>query len=216
MTLRFKNYRVKTNQLVCSKIFKSTTGMSPELMNDIFHYVERSTAQIVFLSPLPNYKKNSASLKEFKTKINDWRADHCPCRICKKCLFPQTLYVHSFAIFLFNHLHLHLFARPYFLVVHYLVVFFSRTQSSCILFNYLETFGFIYSHVDISADCRDWRNFMETFFLFLNWLSHISQTNELCVLQLNNEHKKVNGSIKKNIYGWNIRWWHIMTNEVIM
>ena len=42
-----------------------------------------------FLTPklwdlLANSKKNSTSLKEFKTKINPWAFDHHPCRICKK------------------------------------------------------------------------------------------------------------------------------------
>ena len=34
---------------------------------------------------LSNLLKTSASLEEFKTKINTWTTDHCPCRICKKC-----------------------------------------------------------------------------------------------------------------------------------
>ena len=33
---------------------------------------------------LPNSIKNSVSLKKFKTKINSWAFDCCPCRICKK------------------------------------------------------------------------------------------------------------------------------------
>ena len=28
--------------------------------------------------------KNSLSEKQFKTKINTWAGDSCPCRICKK------------------------------------------------------------------------------------------------------------------------------------
>ena len=83
--------------------------MSPELMNDIFHFMEipynlrndytlkRKQDHTVYhgsdsLSSLaaklweilPNWTKNSASLKEFKTKINSWPFDRCPCRICKK------------------------------------------------------------------------------------------------------------------------------------
>ena len=50
MTLHSKNCWLQTNQLVFTKnfeylateIFKSKTGVSPELMNDIFHFVERS------------------------------------------------------------------------------------------------------------------------------------------------------------------------------
>ena len=33
---------------------------------------------------LLNSINSSASLKEFKTKINTWAFDCCPCRICKK------------------------------------------------------------------------------------------------------------------------------------
>ena len=98
----------KNLQLLATEIFKSKTGVSPELMNDIFHFVKRPcnlrsdytleikqiilfiTAQRVFLPLLPNCGilpnsiKTSASLKEFKTKINTWAFERCPCRICKK------------------------------------------------------------------------------------------------------------------------------------
>ena len=85
----------KNLQLPATEIFKSKTGVSPELMNDIFHFLERSynlksndtserkrdhtvyhgSESISFLAPklwdlLPNSIKNYASLKEFKTKIN--------------------------------------------------------------------------------------------------------------------------------------------------
>ena len=75
-------------------------------MNEIFHFVERpynlrsnytlqrkqdhtvhhSSESISSLAPklwdhLPNSIKNSASLKEFKIKINTWAFEHCPCRI---------------------------------------------------------------------------------------------------------------------------------------
>ena len=78
-------------------------------MNDIFHFVERPynlrsaytlerkrnravyhcSESLSSLVPkswdlLPNSIKNPASLKEFKTKINTWAFDYCPCRICKK------------------------------------------------------------------------------------------------------------------------------------
>ena len=36
------------------------------------------------LDLLPNSIKNSASLKEFKTKINIWAFDCCTCRISKE------------------------------------------------------------------------------------------------------------------------------------
>ena len=50
MTLRSENCWLKTNQLVFTKknfpllateIFKSKTGFSPELMNNIFHFEKR-------------------------------------------------------------------------------------------------------------------------------------------------------------------------------
>ena len=94
---------------LATEIFKSKTGVSPELMNDIFHFVERpynlrghytlerkrdhtvyhSSESLFSLAPklwdlLPNSIKNSASLKEFKTKINTRAFERCPCRICKK------------------------------------------------------------------------------------------------------------------------------------
>ena len=82
-------------QLLATEIFKSKTGVLLELMNDIFHFVERpynfksdytlerKRDHIVYhgseslpsldpklWDPLSNSIKNSASLKEFKTKIN--------------------------------------------------------------------------------------------------------------------------------------------------
>ena len=111
-----KSIRVhqKNLQLLINEIFKSKTGVSPELMNDIFHFVgkpynlrsdytlERKRDHTVYhgsesLSSLahklwnllPTLIKNSASLKEFKTKINTWEFDRCPCKTCKKydCMF---------------------------------------------------------------------------------------------------------------------------------
>ena len=99
----------KNLQLLATEIFKSKTGVSPELMNDIFHFVKRpynlrsdytlerkrdhtvyhGSESLSSLAPklwdlLPNSIKNSASLKEFKTIINTWAFERCPCRICKK------------------------------------------------------------------------------------------------------------------------------------
>ena len=94
-----KSIRVhqKNLQLLINEIFKSKTGVSPELMNDIFHFVEKpynlrsdytlerkrdhtvyhgseslSSLAHKLWNLLPNLIKNSASLKEFKTKINTW------------------------------------------------------------------------------------------------------------------------------------------------
>ena len=82
----------KNLQLLATEIFKSKTGVLPELMNDMFHFVarpynlrsdytlERKRDHTVYhgseslssLAPklwdhVPNSIKNSASLKEFKT-----------------------------------------------------------------------------------------------------------------------------------------------------
>ena len=102
----------KNLQLLATEIFKSKTGVLPELMNAILHFVERpynlrndyalvrkrdhtvyhGSQSHSSLAPklrvlLPNSIKNSAFLKEFKTKINTWAADRCPCRICKNCVW---------------------------------------------------------------------------------------------------------------------------------
>ena len=111
-----KSIRVhqKNLQLLINEIFKSKTGVSPELMNDIFHFVEKpynlrsdytlerkrdhtvyhgseslSSLAHKLWNLLPNLIKNSASLKEFKTKINTWEFDRCPCKTRKKydCMF---------------------------------------------------------------------------------------------------------------------------------
>ena len=82
-------------QLGATVIFESEIGMSPELMNHIFQFVERpcnlrwnytserkqdytvyhGSESLSFLvsklwDVLPNSRKNSTPLKEFKTKIN--------------------------------------------------------------------------------------------------------------------------------------------------
>ena len=78
----------KTFSYWATEIFKSKTGVSPELMNDIFHFVKRiynlksnhtiyhgskslSSLASKLWDLLRNSIKNSASLKEFKTKINN-------------------------------------------------------------------------------------------------------------------------------------------------
>ena len=96
-------------QLLATEVFKLKTEMSLELMNDTFLFVERpynlrsnytlegkrdhavyhGSESLSSLAPklrdlLPNSIKNSASLKELKTKTNTWAFDRRPCRICKK------------------------------------------------------------------------------------------------------------------------------------
>ena len=89
-------------------------------MNGIFHFVERpynlrsdyalerkrdhtvyhgsdilSSLAFKLWDLLPNSMKNSASLKEFKTKINTWTFEHCPCRIHLSCYIGFALLVLS-------------------------------------------------------------------------------------------------------------------------
>ena len=98
----------KNLQLQATEIFKSKIGVPPELMNDIFHFLERpynlrsdytlerkrdhtvyhGSESLSSLAPklwdlLPN-SNNYPSLKEFKIKINIWAFERCPRRICKK------------------------------------------------------------------------------------------------------------------------------------
>ena len=98
----------KNHQLLATEIFKSKTGVSPELIDDIFYFVERpcnlgsnytlqknrdhtvyheleslSSLASKLWNLLPNSIKNSA---EIKTKINTWAADHCSFRIFKNYL----------------------------------------------------------------------------------------------------------------------------------
>ena len=103
------NVHQKDLQLLASEIIKSKTGMSLELVNDIFHFVERpynlrsdytlkrkrdhtvyhGSEILSSLAPklwdlLPNSIKIFASLQEFKTKVNTWAFDCFSCRIRKK------------------------------------------------------------------------------------------------------------------------------------
>ena len=108
--LTFQELLVKDKSwLLATEIFKSKTGVSPELINDTLHFVERpynlrsdytlerkrdhtvyhGSESLSSLAPklwdlLPNSVKNSASLKEFKTKFNTLEFERWPCRICKK------------------------------------------------------------------------------------------------------------------------------------
>ena len=166
----------KNPQLLATEIFKSTTGVSLELMNDIFHFVERpcnlrsdyilerkrdhtvyhGSESLSSLAPklwdlLPNSIKNSASLKEFKTKINTWAFESCPCRICKK-------YVGRVGFILFKSFHRFCtFGFFMLLLDHLYIIFlncvsfsdiFSRNQATCNLFNY-QRFSILYNHVYI-------------------------------------------------------------------
>ena len=130
----------KNLQLLATEIFKSKTGVSPELMNDIFHFVERhynlrsdytlerkrdhtvyhGSESLSSLVPklwdlLPNSIKNSAH-KEF-------------------CTF-------RFVMLLLDHLHIIFFSCTSFSDI------FSRNPATYILFNN-QRFSILYIHVYI-------------------------------------------------------------------
>ena len=111
-------FNKKNLQLLATEIFKSKAGVSPELMNDIFHFVEslfnlrsdytigrkqdhtvyHGSENISSLAPklwdlLPNSIKNSVSPKEFKTKINTWAFDCCPCTTCTKYVWDNRIHL---------------------------------------------------------------------------------------------------------------------------
>ena len=181
MTSRSNNCWLKTSvsvhqkkfQLLATEIFKSKTGVLPELMNVTFHFVERpyncrngyalerrrdrtiyhGSESFSPLAPklrdlLSNSIKNSASLKEFKTKISTQTADHCPSGICQKYVGREQDSFKSFDRFLHF--------RFCYLILDYLPIIFlncpsfsdifCRNQSTCILFNYLR-FSIVYIHV---------------------------------------------------------------------
>ena len=103
-------------QLLTTAVCKSKTGVSPKFINDIFLFAETNynlrnnytlkrkrdrtvyhgSESLSYLTAilwdlLPKYIKNSVSLKKFKTKINTWAADRCPCRISKKCVGRERI-----------------------------------------------------------------------------------------------------------------------------
>ena len=152
----------KNLQLLGTEIFKSKAGMSPELMNDIFHFVERpynlrsdytlerkwdhtiyyGSESLSSLAPklldlLPNSIKNSVSLKEFKTKINTWTFERFPCRICKKSFYRFCTF--GFVMLLLGYLHVFLSCTSFSDI-------FSWNQATCIWFSY-QRFSILYIHV---------------------------------------------------------------------
>ena len=102
-------------------------------MSDIFHFEEN----LFSLAPklwdlLPNSIKSSASVHEFKTKINTWTTDHCPCRICKEICRESRIHLPcstGFAISSFLSYFYLTICTSYFLVVlHLLVLFLEISQ----------------------------------------------------------------------------------------
>ena len=95
-------------QKLVTEIFKVKNGLSPELMNDNFEFIEkpyslRTTSHCrsrkigtteygietpSYLGPklwnlVPNRFKTIESLADFKAKIKTWVPENCPCRLCK-------------------------------------------------------------------------------------------------------------------------------------
>ena len=96
-------------QLLATEIFKMKNGVSTGLIEEIFHFVNKTynlrNNRILFrkrnrtvyygtesLSSLPpriwelirQSLKDETELSQFKTKIKTWTTSQCPCRLCKK------------------------------------------------------------------------------------------------------------------------------------
>ena len=104
MTVHQKNL-----QVLVTEIFKVTNNLAPDIMKDVFelkeptynlrsesnHFTCRNVRtnyygllSIKHLAPqiwelVPQSIRKCKTLKEFKTKIESWYLDHCPCRLCK-------------------------------------------------------------------------------------------------------------------------------------
>ena len=91
-----------------TEIFKVKNGLSPELMNDVFEFIEKPyslrttlhfrlrkirTTKYGIETPfyldhklwnlVPNEYKTIESPADFKAKIKTWVPENCPCRLCK-------------------------------------------------------------------------------------------------------------------------------------
>ena len=102
------NIHHRNLQKLVTEIFKVKNGLSPELMNDVFEFIEkpyslRTTSHFrsrkirttkygietpSYLGPklwnlVPNEYKTIESLADFKAKIKPWVPENCPCRLCK-------------------------------------------------------------------------------------------------------------------------------------
>ena len=102
--------RQKNLQKLAIEVFKTYTGMAPQIMNEVFpgnftlnynlrrhpefasraiNTVHYGSESLSFLGPkiwemLPVDLKNSDSLDSFKSGIKNWRPQECPCRLCKR------------------------------------------------------------------------------------------------------------------------------------
>ena len=95
-------------QKLVTEIFKVKNCLSPELMNDIFEFIEkqyslqttshfrsrkiRTTKYGIktrfYFGPklrnlVPNKYKAIESLEDFKAKITTWVPENCPCKLCQ-------------------------------------------------------------------------------------------------------------------------------------
>ena len=111
--------------MLTTEIFKSKAEVLPELMNDIFHFVERpdksrsnyilernrdhigyhGSESLCSFAPefwdlRPNSIKNYDSLKEFRTKTKIWVTDYYPLRVCKSKIHFKSF--HRFCALLFE------------------------------------------------------------------------------------------------------------------
>ena len=102
------NIHDRNLQKLVTEIFKVKNGLSPELMNDVFEFIEKPyslrttshfrsrkirTTKYGIETPscpgpklwnlVPNEYKTIKSLADFKAKIKTWVPENCPCRLCK-------------------------------------------------------------------------------------------------------------------------------------
>ena len=102
------NFHHRNLQKLATEIFKVKNGLSPEIMNDVFEFIEkpyslRTTSHFrsrkirttkygietpSYLGPklwnlVPNEYKTIESLADFQAKIKTWVPEICPWRLCK-------------------------------------------------------------------------------------------------------------------------------------
>ena len=101
-------------QKLLIEIFKVKMKLAPEIMNEVFDFIEcryprrnelrfksrnirtvrygTETASFVgsrIWTNMPNELKKSTSLNEFKSKIKTWKPENCPRTLCK--IYPQRI-----------------------------------------------------------------------------------------------------------------------------
>ena len=96
-------------QLLATELYKSTNGLSPQIMNDLFekkdtngkylrtqddyrvpkiNTVSFGENSLRYLGPkiwemVPEYMRDLESLEKFKSAIKTWIPQKCPCKLCK-------------------------------------------------------------------------------------------------------------------------------------